>query len=827
MRPPRSISGSSSAAAAAAVAMAMATVTNARFLNAGFSQSSDGTIDLVRSSSSPRPVHGSERARLAARMEEYHQFVTLPLSRRSSASTRVVDDGSGSSDLPRHRRRLQSYSSSPSSLRNLFIAGGTSLRSPSSTLSPINKYIHSNVQGGRESQPEAKGVYDYFNLPLSHSRESTPTASSPSCPSLSRGPAQFHPLDESKTSLSSTSSLPPTPTRVIFEFPYDSLASPMSPYDRPQPNSSPHRQSGHPFQPIPRRTTSSPYLVSQYAAIGSQPYHILDRRSSLPLDVHSSLSMHSHEGHSQHRLSIALSQPGFKNRQQKKDHNPKSSGLNNPQGFLVRSNSTPDIFSSGTRIVGSSIQKRQESGDTPSCAKPVENDESICVSPSRIAQNSHLSHLSEQSRYLQEVDGRNHLRPHIQQNTPQLPQDNVLNQFAQPEDPSHYALPDSDSRRRGSNAQQPPNSDFNKASSSSNEYYNSSSRLLKGLEFGTHTILDQNAPNPFFMDPQRQQQQQQKQQQQLQQQQQQLERVRQNVKEQQSISGVGWNQANPVNVHRPLIYTQPQQGLVSTQTQEILQLDCQLTQNASLISPDQKPEQRLQQFPQPMKIEPMDDDAFDSSSAMVLDDHLSLMDHLNMIPEAEAYSNNPTLTIMPQFKQENSTISSRFPGTVSKSLSSGNVAFGQLAPGGHGSTPLSTTLSSLTVSAPSEFAAIGSNTTTVNTNNDIKHDLKSNNDLMFYFDTSETLRPESTLNQNPSFTYADHNVLQIKVEPGLVQRQQHRQTQSNMSHYALERQHPFDPSPMLEQQQQPQCDRQSFDHENSALSADYCYRPLQ
>ncbi|KAG0015140.1 hypothetical protein BGZ80_010029 [Entomortierella chlamydospora] len=286
-----------------------------------------------------------------------------------------------------------------------------------------------------------------------------------------------------------------------------------------------------------------------------------------------------------------------------------------------------------------------------------------------------------------------------------------------------------------------------------------------------------------------------------QQQQQQLECIRQNVKEQQSISGVGWNQVNSVNVHRPLIYTQPQQGPVSTQTQEIPQLGRQLIQTASLGSPDQKPEQRLQQYPQPMKIEPMDDDAFDSSLAMVLDDHLTLMDHFNMIPEVEAYSNNPTLTIMPQFKQENSTISSRFPGTVSKSLPSGNVAFGQLAP--------------------------GSNTTTVNTNNDIKHDLKSNNDLMFYFDTSEILRPESTLNQNPSFTYADHNVLQIKAEPGLLQRQQHQQTQSSMSHYALERQHPFDPSPMLEQQQQPQCDRQSFDHGNSALSADYCYRPLQ
>ncbi|KAF9344833.1 hypothetical protein BGX26_003846 [Mortierella sp. AD094] len=581
MRPPRSISGSSSAAAAAAVAMAMATVANARFSNAGFSHSTDGAIDLARSSSSPRPVHGSERARLATRMEEYHQLGMFPLLRRSSASARIVDDGSGSSDLPRHRRKLQSYSSSPSSLRNLFIAGGTSLRSPSSTLStsyrhpdtppPINKYIPSNVQGGRESQSEAKGA-----------------------------------------------------------------------------------------------------------------------------------------------------------------------------GFLY------DLT-----------------------------------------------------------------------NTPQPSQGNLPNQFVQPEDPSHYAHTNSDSRRGGSNAPQPPNSDFSKASNGSNEYYNSSSRLFKGLEFDSHTILDQDAPNPFFIDSQQQQQQQQ------------FECTRQNVKEQQSNNGVGWNQVNPVNVHRPLIYTQAQQGPISTQ--EISKLSCQLIQTVSLSSPDRKPEQQLQQYPQPMKIEPMDDDAFDSSLAMVLDDHLSLMDHLNMIPEVEAYSDNSTLPTIPQFKQENSTISSRFTGTISKSLSSGNVAFGHLAPGDHGSTPISTMLSSLAVSTPSESTTIGSNTTANNPDNNIKHDLKSNNDLMFYFDASEALRPESALSQDAPFTYADHDFLQIKVEPGLAQQQQqlqpqlHQQQQQHsiMSHYTLERQHPFDPSPMLEQQQQPQCDPQSFDHGNSILNADYCYRPLQ
>ncbi|KAF9948761.1 hypothetical protein BGZ70_002060, partial [Mortierella alpina] len=54
---------------------------------------------------------------------------------------------------------------------------------------------------------------------------------------------------------------------------------------------------------------------------------------------------------------------------------------------------------------------------------------------------------------------------------------------------------------------------------------------------------------------------------------------------------------------------------------------------------------RCGQVQQQLKTEQMDDnEAFDSSLAMVLDDHLSLMDHLDMIPDIQVYGEMPQPT---------------------------------------------------------------------------------------------------------------------------------------------------------------------------------------
>ncbi|KAF9094461.1 hypothetical protein BGX27_001460, partial [Mortierella sp. AM989] len=466
---------------------------------------------------------------------------------------------------------------------------------------------------------------------------------------------------------------------------------------------------------------------------------------------------------------------------------------------------TPAIFGSLTRTVGSSMKSRQQIAGT--CSRPVGNDENVCTSPGRIVQDTTLSlqpvHRSGQAEYQQEVNShcqsRQHpLHPH--QTFSQSSQGNLSNQFTQHENHRHSAHPYSNSRLGRADEPQISTSGFNKA------IYNSSEHT-ENLQIG-HTMFNQDTLNPFFMDQQQQQQQ--------------YERTRWNVKEQQSVSGVGWDQSNSVEIHRPLLCSQIQHVPI----QEMQQLTCQPIHANPLSSPDGKAEQRLQRYSQPMKVEPIDDDAFDSSLAMVLDDHLSLMDHLNMIPEAEVYSENSTLPTLPQFKQEDSALQSRFSRMVPKSFPSENAEYGHIAPNNHGAPPTSTMFLGLAGSAPSESAVVVPNSNIIDPGNSTKHGPKRNNDLMFYFNAPEALQSRPGLSQNTPFTYANSDFLQIKVEPGFEHQQQCKHTNSNTLHYALERQHPFDPSPMSGQQQQ-QCERQSFNHENPMLNAEYCYRPLQ
>lgn len=135
MRPPRATSGSSSAAAAAAVAMAMATAAHARF--AGLSSSSIFQFeDMGDERLRGNFRRGDERFRQVSKTEGHGSAHFNPLQRRPSAPR--MDDGLPVSDVhPRpSQRSLQSFSSSPTSLRNLFLSTGSARSSSISSTSP-------------------------------------------------------------------------------------------------------------------------------------------------------------------------------------------------------------------------------------------------------------------------------------------------------------------------------------------------------------------------------------------------------------------------------------------------------------------------------------------------------------------------------------------------------------------------------------------------------------------------------------------------------------------------------------------------------------------
>ncbi|KAG0359013.1 hypothetical protein BGZ54_010166, partial [Gamsiella multidivaricata] len=157
-----------------------------------------------------------------------------------------------------------------------------------------------------------------------------------------------------------------------------------------------------------------------------------------------------------------------------------------------------------------------------------------------------------------------------------------------------------------------------------------------------------------------------------------------------------------------------------------------------------------------LKPEPMDDHTFDSSMAMLLDDHLSLMDHLNMIPEAEVFPEGLPM------------------GSLSSSSSSPSALQHQV----HGIVPSTTTniMFSIATTVPSTSASC------------TKQDELADDPLL-YFDTSEPIRPSAGLNQNTTFGYTGEGSFQVKVESGLGP----RSSQSNVMQYSLDhQQHPFD-----------------------------------
>ncbi|KAG0076513.1 hypothetical protein BGZ92_002378, partial [Podila epicladia] len=197
MRPPRATSGSSSAAAAAAVAMAMATAAHARFAGLGSSnalQFEDMNDGCLRGNFR----RGDERFRQGSKTEGHGSAHFNPLQRRPSAPR--MDGGLSASDVhPRPpRRSLRSFSSSPTSLRNLFLShesarsSSISSTSPPSTSAPFGlpsphysrNYPH--AQGplsvsSRSTDPTFENC-DYFSHSFSHSSSTTQFATSPIIP---------------------------------------------------------------------------------------------------------------------------------------------------------------------------------------------------------------------------------------------------------------------------------------------------------------------------------------------------------------------------------------------------------------------------------------------------------------------------------------------------------------------------------------------------------------------------------------------------------------------------------------------------------------------
>ncbi|KAF9962842.1 hypothetical protein BGZ65_007644, partial [Modicella reniformis] len=579
MRPPRSISGSSSVAAAAAVAMAMATAANARLTSANFVHSFEGLQDPNRTSS-PRPTYVDERARFASRTEESHHQLNLfnPLMRRSSASSvQALDEGSESSDVPRQRRKLQSFSSSPSSLRNLFNSGGGGgpLRSTASSLSAsirhpetppaINRHPSTNTYGGREplsAEAKAPGSYDYFNLPLSHSAGSTPSVSSPSCNILARGMAQLNPFDDSRlpsTASALSSSLPPTPTHPVFDRSSEGIVSPTSPFDpalapfRPQSLQGTHRLVGHVLKQMPRRTSSSPYLISQYQNMDSQTYHLPDRRSSLPWDAHiASPSPQPYEARplatSQQRIEMIAQAPSpatLNNSTPIKDRD-QDIVTPPPQGYLMRSNSTPAIFGSPQRFIGYAIQDRQGSENQSALqSRQPETD----VDPARIGANTSVYKIVQDIPLPPQTEFRPYRPGHPfdvhedsnEHSLPQLPQSqgNWSNQYNQQNDlprgmPSDSDQPSEATLRQFADMARGTHGGYNGSNEYSENLQGSPfSRQLKNTVYDSNMILNQDIPNQFFVDTSRQQD---------------FERPRASIKDQGPNSG--WTHSSFNNVDR-------------------------------------------------------------------------------------------------------------------------------------------------------------------------------------------------------------------------------------------------------------------------------------
>ncbi|CAO3571308.1 unnamed protein product [Mortierella alpina] len=743
MRPPRAISGSSSAAAAAAVAMAMATVANARLSGTNHGLGFEGPLEDGRGNNGvARPSHGEDpRARLAAaRLEEYQRmgfFTSGPVLRRASASARTSDDGSGSTDHSRPRRKLQSYSSSPSSLRNLFVlgAGGQStLRSPASgpqsrkfdvTTSLMRHSASAASLAGRDASSDFKTCTSY------DTRSIFSFSSSQSAPS------------------SSFSSLPPTPTHPAFAedssdhkhvSPTFSHDAPALPFHSSLGHPSHHRANGHFLKHHLHRT---PYMQQLQYSRGHSVHlsgGLPDRRSSLPWDVHISSAPTStsdvradvdHRSESHQPGASAVDGPILSRSGSTVRHKSLQQQYIPPQAFLVRSNSTPAIFSS--------IPSRSGLYSGQQGTHQQNGSNLFSPAPQRVAALDSFPKTLYTS-----MDPSQYSAPFLH------PHDTPSEMPGHPLDMVH------DASDRSLTTQQP----YGDVDPSQQE----SDRIFVKEE---DTYADgQNHRLQAFSAQVRQQ----------------GDHV--NMEEH--------RQQQPTSL-RHITASQRSSGLSSSQPMYRPSYTTTSFQQPGAIESE-----RCGQVQQ-LKLEQMDDnEAFDSSLAMVLDDHLSLMDHLDMMPDIHVYGETPqpSSSIQPSFHGSEST-RNLGPGYCSETAPASNsmTYFTDLA---HG---------------PSDMAAV-------------KHEEFPDEDPMLYFDglsssssthpghdpdavtslsgaiTSTSSVPAVASSEaqqkgfgpsSTSFGFMQGGEGQpIKLEPSFPQMQRQPQHYIESSYHPLEQQHPLE-----------------------------------
>ncbi|KAF9902575.1 hypothetical protein EC991_004786 [Linnemannia zychae] len=686
MRPPRSISGSSSAAAAAAVAMAMATVANARLSASangalggggggcnfeGGPLDQDGNPIAFRNASHHNHLNHNHQAddrnsiRMAAngRMEDYQTIGMLnPLwATRAGLSARGPDaTGSRSVDLPivvtassQGHRKLHGYSSPsptiPTSSRGIFSLSATSpsIYSPTDPLSghartqqspPLtittSRYVSAPTPGVHEIVPDPKRVagYDYFNLPLTQSAASTPSVTSPSFTTHARSFAQLSLLDDASLS----ASLPPTPTQTNFEKYGDGL-DPSSLYKAPVPlyptqnSQTLHRPSGQPtpLQHKQLRTSSiSPHLQSSRDT-RHQPFGLADRRSSLPWDARIS----SYSG----PLDSRGGGPMGGSRQQHGSSTPSAStGLGYkgrerhslPQSFLVRSNSTPAIFGLPSTSMTSLEQHQQQQQHQQAhfnaqqgwhAMRPkVEGDMGAGTTPSTLveritpqdlitATGGHCSspfdrtfHNSNSQGQVMIQDIQESARGSIPSNVvvPRQQQDQIRLQRISMQDGMQHQQ---QQQHYSGDPWAPPaglDSFDSNMSNKDRTFFGSTDQMQITPSVPRTSGSPQDMPSPY-----------------------------------------SYSSPPDTQIHRPTNHPLAVDAIDRGRNDAASQQQHQTVQHQQNQHQSSQHAQHHPQHPLPLKVEDLDDETFDSSLAMVVQDHLSLMDHLNMMPDVEVYQN--------------------------------------------------------------------------------------------------------------------------------------------------------------------------------------------
>ncbi|KAK3831401.1 MAG: hypothetical protein JOS17DRAFT_144347 [Linnemannia elongata] len=932
MRPPRSISGSSSAAAAAAVAMAMATVANARLSGAAGGNGGynfEGPLDQDGNPTIFRATSADERNRLVAgRMEDYQSMgMFSPLWARAGLSARGPDaTGSRSVELPttgsHGHRKLHAYSSPsptiPSTSRGMFPMGASSIYSPTDPLSghtrtqqspPLTittgRYVSTPTPGAHDmaSDPKRLTGYDYFNLPLTQSAATTPSVTSPSFAAHTRSFAQLSLLDDSSLS----ASLPPTPTQSNFDKYGDGL-DPTSIYKAPVPlyptqtSQPPHRLSGQslPVQHKQVRTASiSPH--PQGRDVRHQPFGLPDRRSSLPWDARIS----SHFGSLDNRGASKGSrqQPGASTTSASTVHGYKGRERNSlPQSLLVRSNSTPAIFGFPSTPMTSLEHQQQQQQQQQQTHLNLQSWHGLRPKVEYDTGSTSTTIVERATQDLMTATG--HLRSALaQQQSSEYSMENhgqlQARGIAPFDRPFHNNAQGQVVQDIQDSTRKPMSSglNFNSSNGVVSRQQEHQARIQRTLlQDDTHQhpssevwaqpeldcFEDSNMSNkdrPYFgstTDTQVQMQA--------------ITVPRSSVSSQDISSMLSCSYSPPeTQLHRPtshpLVFDTMDHGRNDATSQQ------QQQQHQQQFQPGQHQLQSSQhgqnhQHPLSLKVEDLDDDAFDSSLAMVLDDHLSLMDHLNMMPDVEVYQSQissaasmmrPTEQQHQQQQQQQQhqkiTVSTsitglhhhsqqqRFQGPMSAPVISTHHQnlFGssELYPAPASATPANSSVRSNGYSALSE-SSIPSPVSPVDPTiagemvmikqefgHQPLHPLQQQQQQsMLYFDNSTLVMSEgpqsagsntgsngdSTTGSSGggrSFGYVqDTSFMHIKAEPDLdldsqhhlqqqhIHQQQQPQPQTtSSSHYTMDRQHPFDATPVQNQHQHHQQQQQQQQHQ--------------